>query len=58
MQKIYNEELPTAPLYERSETVTKAKGLVNYKKGTAVARGQFWNAWEWGWAQNGAVAVR
>ena len=58
MQKIYGEELPTGPLYERSETVTKAKGLVNYKKGTAVARGQFWNAWEWGWAQNGAVAVR
>jgi len=58
MQKIYNDELPTVPLYERSETVTKMAGLVNYTKGTPVARGQFWNAWEWGWQQNGAVAVR
>ena len=58
MQQLYNEELPTVPLYDRSEVVTKMTGLVNYVKGTAAARTQFWNAWEWGWEQNGAVAVR
>jgi len=58
MQQLYNEELPTVPLYDRVETVTKMVGLVNYTKGTAAARCQFWNAWEWGWEQNGAVAVR
>lgn len=58
MQQLYNEELPTVPLYDRSEVVTKMAGLVNYIKGTAAARTQFWNAWEWGWEQNGAVAVR
>lgn len=58
MQQLYNEELPTVPLYDRSEIVVKMAGLVNYTKGTAAARTQFWNTWEWGWAQNGAVAVR
>lgn len=58
MQVIYNEELPTVPLYERVETVTTATGLVNFTKGTAAARTQFWNPWEWGWEQNGAVAMR
>jgi peptide/nickel transport system substrate-binding protein len=58
MQVIYNEELPTIPLYDRVEIVTTATGLVNYTKGTAAARTQFWNPWEWGWTQNGAVAVR
>jgi hypothetical protein len=23
-----------------------------------VARTQFWNAWEWGWEQNGAKSIR
>ena len=58
MQQLYNDELPTVPLYDRSEVVVKMTGLVNYVKGTAAARTQFWNAWEWGWEQNGAVAVR
>jgi peptide/nickel transport system substrate-binding protein len=58
MQVIYNEELPTIPLYDRVETVTKAIGLVNYVKGTPAARTQFWNPWEWGWEQNGAIEVR
>jgi len=58
MQQLYNEELPTVPLYDRSEVVVKMTGLVNYVKGTAAARTQFWNAWEWGWEQNGAMAVR
>jgi len=58
MQQLYNEELPTVPLYDRSEVVVKMTGLVNYIKGTAAARTQFWNAWEWGWEQNGAEAVR
>jgi peptide/nickel transport system substrate-binding protein len=58
MQQIYNVELPTVPLYERVELVTKKVGLVNYTKGTPVARTQFWNAWEWGWEQNGAKSIR
>ena len=58
MQELYNEELPTVPLYDRVEIVTRAIGLLNYSKGTAAARTQFWNPWEWGWAQNGAVAAR
>jgi peptide/nickel transport system substrate-binding protein len=58
MQQIYNTELPTVPLYERVEMVSKKTGLVNYTKGTPVARTQFWNAWEWGWEQNGAVSIR
>jgi peptide/nickel transport system substrate-binding protein len=58
MQLIYNEELPTVPLYDRSEVVTLAAGLVNYAKGTAAARTQNWNPWEWGWEQNGAIAIR
>jgi len=58
MQQLYNEELPTVPLYDRVEIVTRQVGLVNYTKGTAAARSQFWNPWEWGWEQNGAVAVR
>ncbi|MFQ5794562.1 MAG: peptide ABC transporter substrate-binding protein [Candidatus Bipolaricaulia bacterium] len=58
LQQIYATELPTVPLYERVEVVTKKTGLVNFSKITPVARTQFWNAWEWGWAQNGAVAVR
>jgi len=58
MQVVYNEELPTVPLYDRVEIVTKATGLVNYTKGTAAARTQFWNPWEWGWEQNGAIAIR
>jgi len=58
MQQIYNEELPTVPLYDRSEVVVKARGLENFVKGTAAARTQFWNAWEWGWEQNGATAIR
>jgi len=58
MQQLYNEELPTVPLYDRVEIVAKATGLLNYGKGTAAARSQFWNAWEWGWQQNGAVAAR
>ncbi len=58
MQVIYNDELPTIPLYDRVEIVTTAAGLVNYVKGTAAARTQFWNPWEWGWEQNGAIAVR
>lgn len=58
MQAIYNDELPTVPLYDRVEIVTRQVGLVNYNKGTAAARTQFWNPWEWGWEQNGAVAVR
>jgi len=58
MQRIYNWELPTVPLYERVEIVTKKVGLVNYTKGTPVARTQFWNAWEWGWEQNDAVSIR
>ena len=55
MQVIYNEELPTAPLYDRTETVTLKNGLVNYRKGTSAARTQYVASWCWGWSQNGAV---
>ncbi|MBI4173275.1 MAG: peptide ABC transporter substrate-binding protein [Candidatus Aenigmarchaeota archaeon] len=55
MQVIYNDELPTVPLYERTEIIAKKTGLLNFKKGTPVARTQFVAAWCWGWEQNGAV---
>ncbi|MBC7093262.1 peptide ABC transporter substrate-binding protein [Candidatus Bipolaricaulota bacterium] len=58
MQVIFNEELPFVPLYERVEILTVKVGLVNYVKGTAVTRTPFWNAWEWGWKQHGAVQLR
>ncbi|MBC7220789.1 peptide ABC transporter substrate-binding protein [Candidatus Bipolaricaulota bacterium] len=58
MQKIFNEELPKIPLYERTDLIAFATGLVNYNRGTPVARTQFWNPWEWGWEQNGARSVR
>lgn len=58
MQIIYNNLLPTVPLYDRTEVITKKIGLVNFVKGGPAARTQFWNAWEWGWAQNGAQEVR
>ena len=58
MQVVYNEELPTVPLYERTDCIAFRTGLVNYKRGTPVARTQFWNPWEWGWEQNGARSVR
>ncbi|OGF57657.1 MAG: hypothetical protein A2Z21_02805 [Candidatus Fraserbacteria bacterium RBG_16_55_9] len=58
MQVIYNTELPSVPLYERVELITAKAGLVNYTKGSAVTRTPFWNAWEWGWTQNGAVQAR
>lgn len=58
MQVIYNDELPTVPLYERTDRIAFQTGLVNYKRGTPVARTPFWNPWEWGWEQNGAKSVR
>jgi peptide/nickel transport system substrate-binding protein len=58
MQVIFNDELPFIPLYERVEILAMKKGLVNYTKGTPLTRTPFWNAWEWGWEQNGAKEVR
>lgn len=55
MQVIFSDELP---LYERVEILTAKLGLVNYVKGTAITRTPFWNAWEWGWKQHGAVQLR
>jgi len=57
MQEIFNDELPFIPLYERVEILAMKKGLVNYTKGTPLTRTPMWNAWLWGWAQNGAVPV-
>jgi peptide/nickel transport system substrate-binding protein len=54
MQEIFNDELPFIPLYERVEILATKKGLVNYTKGTPLTRTPMWNAWEWGWTQNGA----
>jgi len=58
MQEIFNDELPFIPLYERVEILAMKKGLVNYTKGTPLTRTPMWNAWEWGWEQNGAKKVR
>jgi peptide/nickel transport system substrate-binding protein len=58
MQVIMNEELPFIPLYERVEILSTKTGLVNYTKGTPLTRTPTWNAWEWGWSQNGAQKVR
>ena len=58
MQVIYNEELPTIPLYHQVSNVVSAAGLVNYVKKTPLVRLQVWNCWEWGWEQNGAIGVR
>lgn len=58
MQEIFNDELPAIPLYERVEILLSKKGLVNYTKGTPLTRTPMWNAWEWGWEQNGARKVR
>jgi len=55
MQVIYNEELPTVPLYDRVELVAIKDGLVNFRKGSAAARTQYVASWCWGWTQNGAV---
>lgn len=55
MQDIYADELPILPLYNRSNVVTFATGLVNY---TFSGANQYpgWNAWTLGWSQNGAVS--
>jgi peptide/nickel transport system substrate-binding protein len=58
MQVIFNQEMPFVPLYERVEILTVKIGFVNYIKGTAITRTPNWNAWEWGWQQNGAVKIR
>ncbi|MFH1609362.1 MAG: hypothetical protein ABID40_01865, partial [Candidatus Bipolaricaulota bacterium] len=58
MQVIFNADLPFVPLYERVEILTAKVGLVNYFKGSAVTRTPNWNAWEWGWKQNGAAEVQ
>lgn len=58
MQEIFNDELPFIPLYERVEILMTKTGLVNYTKGTPLTRTPNWNAWEWGWTQNGAKKVR
>jgi peptide/nickel transport system substrate-binding protein len=58
MQEIFNDELPFIPLYERVEILAMKNGLVNYTKGTPLTRTPMWNAWEWGWVQNGATEIR
>jgi peptide/nickel transport system substrate-binding protein len=58
MQVIWNRDLPAIPLYERTEIIATKKGLVNYLKQTPLTRSFIWNAWEWGWEQNGAKKVR
>lgn len=57
MQRIFNEELGTIPLYDRVDIYTRATGLLNYQK-LPIVRTLNWNAWEWGWEQNGAVPAR
>ena len=57
MQQVFNEELGTIPLYDRVDIYTTATGLLNYAK-QPIVRTLNWNAWEWGWEQNGAVSAR
>ncbi|PYE54257.1 peptide ABC transporter substrate-binding protein [Deinococcus yavapaiensis] len=54
MQDIFADELPILPLYNRSNVITRATGLVNY---TFSGANQYpgWNAWTLGWQQNGAT---
>lgn len=49
MQRIFLDELPLIPLYERGEIITVKSGLQNYEKGTPLAKTIFWNPWEWCW---------
>ncbi len=49
MQRIFLDELPFIPLYERAEIVTTKDGLENYRKDTPLAKTIFWNPWEWCW---------
>lgn len=56
MQTLWAEELPAIPLFFRSTPITRANGLLNYTfNGFTQYSG--WNAWNWGWAQRGAVLV-
>lgn len=55
MQVIWNEELPSVPLYDRTENVAIKVGLLNFRKGSPAARTQYVASWCWGWEDNGAV---
>jgi peptide/nickel transport system substrate-binding protein len=45
-QKIFNDELPTLPLYQRVNITTAANGLQNWKP-TPTLTPPTWNAYEW-----------
>jgi len=49
MQRIFLDELPIIPLYERTEVITSKIGLQNYGKATPLTKTIFWNPWQWEW---------
>lgn len=49
MQRIFLDELPLIPLYERTQTVTFKTGLKNYGQDTPLTKTIFFNPWEWEW---------
>jgi peptide/nickel transport system substrate-binding protein len=55
-QKIWNEELPAIPLYERTDLYTARKGLRNYTW-NAATRYPSALAWQVGWSQNGQKEI-
>ncbi|GAA5502818.1 oligopeptide-binding protein AppA [Deinococcus xinjiangensis] len=56
MQSIWAKEVPSLPLYFRSNPYTQVKGLVNYDF-TAFTRYPTWDAYRVGWSQKGAVSA-
>jgi peptide/nickel transport system substrate-binding protein len=55
-QKIWNEELPAIPLYERTDLYTARKGLRNYTWNPAT-RYPSTLAWQIGWSQKGQKEI-
>jgi peptide/nickel transport system substrate-binding protein len=56
-QKIWNDELPAIPLYERTDLYTARKGLKNYTW-NAATRYPSALAWQIGWEQKGQKEIQ
>lgn len=56
MQKIWNEELPALPLYERTNLFIARRGLRNYTWNAASVYPSAY-AWQIGWAQRGQKEI-
>lgn len=53
MQTVWAKEVPSIPLYNRSNPYSRAKGLVNYTF-SAVTQYPTWDAYHIGWSKKGA----